>query len=175
MHEIVRIHADAMSPYQPRCKRKKIPFSPRSLKHIISIYPHPVKQNRELIHKRNINITLSILNNFCSLSHLHCRSPVHTRLHNQLIDTSHQIKRLTITPRHNLHSVLQRMLSITRIYPLRRIPHLKIHPTLQPAERLKHRHTLLLGTPRVNRRLINNHIPPLQIFTHTFSSTQQRR
>ena len=110
VHQIVRINSYTVSANQARAEWQKVPLCTSCLKYIKSIDTHSVKKNGKFIHKCNVHIALSILYNLGGLCHLHVWCPVHTRLHNQFIYLSNLLKRFGITARHNLNSILQRVL-----------------------------------------------------------------
>lgn len=61
MSQVVRIDSDAVSADQTRFEFQKVPFGTGRFEHIGRVYVHPVEDDSQLVHKRNVQITLGVL------------------------------------------------------------------------------------------------------------------
>ena len=116
-----------MSAHKPRHKFQEIPLRPGSLKHRFGVNVHLVKNHGQLIHKRNIDISLTVFDNLRRLGHLDRFRPVYACIHHQFIYFGNRVKRLLIHTRYNLRDGFQPMHLVARVDTLRRITNLKVN------------------------------------------------
>jgi hypothetical protein len=64
--QIVGVYADAVTPDKSRLELQEIPLRCGRIEHIAGADAHQVANDRKLIHQRNIQITLRVLQNFGS-------------------------------------------------------------------------------------------------------------
>ena len=84
--QVIGIHTDAMSSDQTRVEFQKIPFGARSFDHIVNIDVHATEDDREFVHKGDVDVALGVLDDFSSFSDFDGRRPVNTWLHDEFID-----------------------------------------------------------------------------------------
>ena len=68
--QVVRVHADTMAANQPWAKRQEVPLRTGCLEDFLGIDTHQVKDHRQLIDKRDVHVTLRVLDNFRGLGNL---------------------------------------------------------------------------------------------------------
>src|SRR5574341_774958 len=116
-----------MSPDETWRKLEKIPLRPRCIEKRLCINAETVKNKRQLIHERDIQIPLSILNDFCCLSNLDAWGSMNSRLHNYPICLRDDIERFRVLSRYDFHDLLERVLFISGIDALWRISNLEVN------------------------------------------------
>ena len=77
--KVVWVDADAMATDEPGSERQKVPLGSRSLEHLGRIDTDLVKQKRELVHQRNVEIALRVLDDFRGLGYADAARPIHAR------------------------------------------------------------------------------------------------
>src|SRR5918992_3364629 len=174
MGQVVGIHPDTMPSHKPRLKAQKVPLGGGGSQHLVGIDTHLVEDKRQLIHERNIEISLGILNDLSCLGDLDSRRPVHTGLNHRAIDRRDCIQCLWILPGDDLDNGGEGMFFITGIDPLRRITHKKLNPALQSRLTFKHRDTLLLGGTGIYGRLIDHNATALQLPSYGLRGVNHR-
>src|SRR5690349_24595873 len=70
VRKVIRVDAYTMTPDKARFERKKIPFCSCGLKYFMGVDADTVEDQRKLVDKGNVNVTLGIFNHFCRFSHL---------------------------------------------------------------------------------------------------------
>ena len=142
--QIVGIHADAVAAYKTRHEFQEVPFRPCRLQHGFCVNAHFVENNGQLVHKRNINISLAVLYDLGRLRHLNGIGPVYANLNYQLIDFRNGLQCLLVHAGYNFGDRLQSMYLVARIDPFGRIADLEIHAAFKTRLPLQNRHTDIL-------------------------------
>ena len=71
VRKVVGIYGNAMSAYESRTVFEEIPFRSGGINHVVGINPHAVADKRELVHKRDIHVSLCIFHRLGRLCHFH--------------------------------------------------------------------------------------------------------
>ena len=172
--KVVRVDADAMATDEPGSERQKIPLGSRGLKHLGRIDADPVKQKRELVHQRNVEIALRILDHFRGLGYTDGARPIHARSDDTRVNRRNTIERFRRVPRHDLGNAGQGVLVVARIDALGRIADKKIPLPLHPRVLLQSRNTDFLRRPRIDGRLEYHRRTRLEIGTHRGARAKKR-
>ncbi|KAF5029995.1 hypothetical protein DSECCO2_642770 [anaerobic digester metagenome] len=69
VYKIIRVDPDTMSAHKARLEFQKVPFCSGCFKHIQRVDSHAAKNDRQLIHQSDVDVTLSILNDFGGFGH----------------------------------------------------------------------------------------------------------
>src|SRR5690606_5316865 len=77
---------DAMAAHQPRLEFQKIPFGTGSFDDVVRVYTDTVKNQRQLIDKRNIDVALRVFDGLRSFCHLDAGRLVRTRYDDRTIE-----------------------------------------------------------------------------------------
>ena len=106
MGQVVGIYSDTVTAHQTRGKLHKIPFGACGFENGLCVNTHPVKHNRQLIHKGDVNIPLTVLNNLSRLSYPDALCPVHTGLYYHAVNLRHCIQSFSVHAGYNLDNIL---------------------------------------------------------------------
>lgn len=68
--EVVGVYAYAVSSDESGVEREEVPFRRGCLNHVARLDAHAVENERQLVHQRDVDVALSVLNDFCSLGNL---------------------------------------------------------------------------------------------------------
>ena len=128
--KVVWVNANAVTTNKTRPKSKSIPLSIHTFDNFIGIYAHTVEYHSKLIHKSNVNITLTVFNNLNSFSCFNIGNGVCTNFDNKIINSFDLFKRLVITSRNNFLDIFKSVNLVTRVNSFGRIANLKIIATL---------------------------------------------
>src|SRR6185503_17475987 len=163
MSQVIRVHADAVSTDQTRTKWQEIPFCAGSLQYVERVDSHSIKQYRQLVHQRYVEVALGVLDNLCGLRHSNARSPEDSGRDDALIKVGNFVERFWIVARHHFKYSGERVLFVSWIYALRRVANMKI--LLPPFSRkfLDDRNAYLFSCPRIDRRFVYDDCTTLQV------------
>ena len=78
-----------------------------------------VEDERQLVHERDVEIALGVLDDLGRLGDLDRRGPEHARLHDPAIEPRNLLERFRIAPRDDLHDVRQGVLAVAGVDALR--------------------------------------------------------
>ena len=78
VYQIIRIHTDAVSSDKSWIEFQEIPFCSSGFEDIKGINAHLVEDDRKLVHQRNVDVALCVLNDFRRFCHFDARRAVHT-------------------------------------------------------------------------------------------------
>src|SRR4029078_9514618 len=102
--------------HEPRTKRKEVPLRPGGGEHFVGVDADLVEDQRELIHQRDVQIALRVLDDLRGLGHLDRGGAVHAGLHDASVDGRHALERLWRVAGHDLGNARQRVVLIAWIY-----------------------------------------------------------
>ena len=141
---------------------QEVPFRPRRFKHIAGINAGPIKDQRQFIHQRNVQITLGVFNHLGGLGGLDGWRLVDACRDNAAIDISDDIKGCLILARNHLGDGGKAVFTVARINAFGRIANRKISPGFQARQFFKDRHAFFFGGTGINRAFINNDVALFQ-------------
>ena len=94
--QIVRVYSDTVSAHKTRHKFEEIPLRSRGFQHCLGVNVHLMENHGKLIHERNVDVSLAVLDNLCRLSDFDGLRPVYAGFHNEFVHFSNNVKRLLI-------------------------------------------------------------------------------
>ena len=83
--QIIRIHADAMTADKTGLESKRVPFGVHAGKNLICIDLQLIANDCNLIHERNVDIALAVLNNLDSFRRLNAGNRERASFDNDII------------------------------------------------------------------------------------------
>jgi hypothetical protein len=83
-----------MAANEAGAKRQEIPLCARGHENFLGIDAHPTKDHRQLVDKRNIHVTLRVLDDLRGFGNLDARRQVCARGDNRLVDIVDKLGRL---------------------------------------------------------------------------------
>ena len=92
MRQVIRVNPDAVATYQPWFELEEIPLGACGFQHFIGIDAQLVKDDGQLVHQRDIEITLRVLDDFGRLGSLDAGCTMHTRHDDALVQPGHPVK-----------------------------------------------------------------------------------
>ena len=158
MGEIIRVHTNAVPANQAGFEGQEIPLGSGCRQHFMGINLQPREDHRKLIHQRDIQITLGILDNLCRLSHLDRTGLMGAGGNNTGIKRIHFIGNLRSRTGGDFHNAGYPVFFITRINTLGAVTGVKVPVKHQAGDVLQNRHADFLGCTRVYRGFINHDI-----------------
>lgn len=69
VRQVVRVHANAVASHKTGAEGQKVPFGASSLQHFERVNAQLVKDEAELVHESDIDVTLGVLNHLGCLGH----------------------------------------------------------------------------------------------------------
>ena len=107
--KIIRINADAMTADKSGAEAERIPLRIHSVNDLVCVDAHTVEYHGKLIHKRNIYISLAVLNDLDRLGGLDGRYRICSDLYHDIIYLFDDIERFLIHTRNDLAYILEAM------------------------------------------------------------------
>ncbi len=147
-----------MSAHQSRREIQEVPLGAGGVQDFAGVDVEVIEDDGRLVHQRNIQVALRILDDLRGLSHLDRTGTVHTGCHHRAIDLCHQIKRRGIRAGHDLHDIAKRVLLVAGINALRTVAHREIHAQLEARFTLEDRDADFLGDAGIDGRFVHHHV-----------------
>ncbi len=173
--EVVRVYADTMSADKPRLEIQEIPLCSCCRKHRFRVNSHFVENNGKLVHKRDIDVSLAVLNDLCSLGNLDRLRAVNACLHDKLVHACDNVKRFLVHAGNDLGNGFQTMYLIAGIDTLRRVADLKINAAFQTGLLFENRHTNILCHAGIHGGLKHNDRAFCEILSQNAACALDRR
>ncbi len=134
-----------------------------------------MEDNRKLIHERDVDIPLGILDDLRGFRDLDRLRPVHACLYDQLVNLRDRIQRFCVHAGNNLRDRLEAVHLVAGVDSLRRVTDFPVGAALQAGLFFDNRDAGFLGHARINRGLENNDCPFCQILSDKTGSAFNRR
>lgn len=115
VHQVIRIHPDAMPANQARTKRQEIPLGSRGFEHIERVDSQLVEDQRQFVHQRDIDVALNVLDHLCRFGHAHRRGAPGASGNDAGVQRIDRISGLRRRAGSDLADVAQTPLAIARI------------------------------------------------------------
>src|SRR5437764_473570 len=90
--EVVRIHTDAVATDQAGIEFEKIPFRTRRVEHVTRADAEEVADLRDLVHERNVEVSLRVLDGLRRLRNLDRRRKMNARFDDGAIEFGQRFK-----------------------------------------------------------------------------------
>ncbi len=173
--QVIRIDADAVASDETRLEMKEIPLRARCLENRLRIDSHPVENDGKLVHERNVDITLAVLDDLCGFRNLDGFGAVNARIDDELVHLCDRIERLFIHAGDNLLDGIEAVNLVARIDSLGAVADLPVNAALESGLLLDNRDTGLFRDTRINGRLENNNRARLNILSDKVTRALDRR
>ena len=155
-------------------ERQEIPFRFRRREHLVRVEPQAVEDDRQLVHQRDVEVALRVLDHFRRLRNLDARSAMDARRNDPAVERRYALQGLRRVARDHLHDARERVLAVARIDALGRIADVEILLPFQPRGVLQRRHADAGGRPGVDGGFIDHRGAALQVRTHGARSRNQQ-
>ena len=113
-------------PTRPGREAQEIPFGPGRRQHVARRDPKPIEDDRKLVHQRDVEIALGVLDDLGRLGDLDRRRPMNTGADDAAIHRGDPLQGLVVLARDDLRDRLEAMFAVAGIDPLRRVAELEI-------------------------------------------------
>ena len=151
--EVVGVYSDAMPAHEAGTKGQEIPLRAGRLEDFQGVDADFMEDDRQLVHQRDIEVTLRVFDHLRSFGHLDRAGAIHAGRHDTAVDLGDAIQRRGRIPRDDLHDPGQRVLPVARVDALRRIPDEEILFPFQAGMAFELRHADFFGGAGIDRGL----------------------
>ena len=163
-------------PTRPGRNGRKFHLVPAASSTSVVSMPMLVEDQRELVHQRDVEVALRVLDDLRRLGHLDRRRPVHAGGDDRSIDAGDPLERLGDLARDDLDDLGRSVCSLVAgVDALGRIAERRSPPPLDARCSLEHRHADLLGGAGIHRRLVDDDRAALEVLPDRLARAEQRR
>ena len=150
-----------MAAYQAGRELQEVPFRAGCFQHVVGIDLQLVEDQRQLVHQRDVDIALDVLDHFRRLRHPDGGRFINTRRDHALVYMNDHVKRGAVPGRHDLYDIGKRVLPVTRIDAFRGIAQVEIRAAHEARFPLQYRCADLFGSARIDGGFIDDDIVAL--------------
>ena len=108
-------------PTRPGPERQEVPLGAGRLEHLDRVDADLVEDQRELVHQRDVEVALRVLDDLGGLGDLDAARPVHAGGDDAAVERGDALERLRRVARDDLRDPRQRVLAVARVDALGRI------------------------------------------------------
>ncbi len=173
--QVVGVDANAVTADQTRRELEEVPLRAGGREHVARADTHAVEDERELVHERDVDVALRVLDDLRGLGDLDRRRAVHAGVDDPAVGSRDALERLGILARDDLHDALERVLVVAGVDALGRVSELEVLALLETGELREHGAADLLGDARVDRRLVDDDVALLEDLRHGLRGPHHRR
>ena len=174
VRQIVRIDADAVPADQPGLELEEVPLRPGRLQHLGRVDADAVEDDRQLVHQRDVQVALRVLDDLAGLGCLDAGTAVHARLDNQAVQLGHPLQRLGRVAGDDLDDVVQRVLAVARVDAFGAVADEEVALPRLATGALQLGDADLLGRPRIDSRLVDDDGAGLEVRADRAAGADQR-
>ena len=154
--QVVGIDADAVTADEAGPELEEVPLRAGGLEHVGGADAHAIEDDRQLVHQRDVEIALRVLDDLRGLGDLDRRRAVHAGVDDGAVGVGDAVERRRVLARDDLHDALERVLLVARVDALGRVAELEVLALRQARDLGEDRAADVLGDARVDRRLVDD-------------------
>ncbi len=154
--QVVWVHSDAMATDQSGAEGEEIPLGSSGLQDGEGVDSLAVKDQRELIHQGNVEVTLGVLDHLGRLGGLDAGGNMNASSDDGSVDLCHQSCGLRGIARDDLLDLLDSVLLVPRVDPLGRVAGEEVRPPFQATLLLDQGQAIHLGASRIDGGLADD-------------------
>ena len=94
VRQIIRIDPNAVPAHQSGSERHEIPLRTRRLQHFLGIDAEPLEYERQLVDQSDVDVTLRVLDDLCSLRNANAACPMRAGGHDGTVELVDEFRRL---------------------------------------------------------------------------------
>ena len=108
-------------PTRPGLKRQEVPLGAGGLEHLGGVDAELVEDDRQLVHQRDVQVALGVLDHLARLGGLDARAAVHAGLDDALVEAATFSSVSGVSPETTLTIVRQHVLAVAGVDALRAV------------------------------------------------------
>ena len=164
--QVIGIYADAVTAHQPGAERQKVPFGFRRLQHFRRVDSDLIENDGQLIHKRDIKVSLGVLDDLGGFCYLDAGGTVYARRDNRFVQICDFLARGTVVAGDDFDDIRQCVLLIARIDTLRGVAYMEVSPPFHARGPLQHGYADLFGRAWIHGRFVDDNGALFQLLAH---------
>ena len=172
--EVVGVDADAVPSHESGAVFQEVPLRSGGFEHVAGVDSETVKNEGELVHKRDVDVALSVLDCLRGLGHLDAGGEVGSGFDDAAVDSVHKGGGLGRASAGHLFNCFKRVDLVARIDALGAVSAVKVYVELQSRRPLEHGYAVFFGAAGVGRGLINDDVARLEHGPDGRRSSEQR-
>jgi len=133
---------------------QEVPLRAGSLEDLERVDAHAVEDDGELVHERDVEVALRVLDDLGRFGHLDGARAVDARLHDGAVNFGQQVGRGLVGAGNDLRDGFELVHLVAGVDALRRVAHGEVRAVFEAAVLLHDRHADFFGQPRVDRGLV---------------------
>ena len=117
--KVIWINANAVPAHKPRPEPKGVPLGIHAVHNLIGVDPHAIEYHSQLVHKRDVDVALTVLNNLYRFGRLDAAHGIGAGLDNEIVDFFDRLQRFDIHTRNDFPDLRKRVYLVTGVYAFR--------------------------------------------------------
>jgi hypothetical protein len=130
--QVVRVDADAVTADQARGEAEEVPLGAGGVEHVLGADAHAVEDQRQLVHQRDVEIALGVLDDLGRLGDLDRRRAVDAGGDHRGVGPGDALERLRRVARDHLDDALEGVLLVAGVDALGRVAEEEVLAGLRP-------------------------------------------
>lgn len=155
--QVVGIHADAVAAHQTGTEGQEIPFGTGGFQHFEGVDAQALEDDGQLVHERDVQVALGVLDDLGGLGHLETGGAVDARLDHGAVDLGQQVGRGLVGTGDDLLDGLQGVDLVAGVDAFRRVAHGEVRAVGEAGFLFQDGHADLFGEAGVDRGFIDHH------------------
>src|SRR6185369_10492342 len=163
VREVVGVHADAVPAHEAGPELEEVPLRAGGLQHLAGVDADLVEDDGQLVHERDVQVALRVLDDLAGLGRLDARAAVDAGLHHALVEPCDALERVGRVAGDDLHHAGQLVLAVARVDALGAVADEEVALPREARGLLEDRDAHLLGGARVDGGFVDHDGAGLQV------------
>ena len=160
--EVVGVDADAVPAHEAGAVLQEVPLRSGGFEHVAGVDSEAVKNEGELVHKRDVDVALGVFDCLGCLGHLDAGGEVGSGFDDAAVDSVHKGGGLRGASAGYLFNGFKRVDLVARIDALGAVSAVKVDVELQARRPLEYGYAIFFGAAGVGRGLVNDDVAGLE-------------
>ena len=173
--QVVGIDADAVTAHEAGPELEEVPLRAGGGEHVGGADAHAVEDQRELVHERDVDVALRVLDDLGGLCDLDRGRPVDAGVDDGPVGVGDAVERGVVLAGDHLGDALERVLLVARVDTLGRVAELEVLALHEAGDLREHRTAYLLGDAGVDGRLEDDDVALLEDLAHALGRADDGR
>src|SRR5882672_6717282 len=174
VREVVRVDADAVAAHETGREPQKIPLRARRLEHFLRVDAEPSEDHRELVHQRDVDVALRVLDDLGGFGYAQRRRLVRAGRDDAAVERVDVVGDLRRGPRRHLLDRRQPMFLVAGVDALGAVAREEVLVELEARPLLEDRDAVLLRAPGIHGGLVDDHVALLEHAAHGLAGALER-
>ena len=174
VRQVIGIDADAVAAHKAGMEREEVRLGGSGAQHLAGVDAHAVEDDRELVHQRDVQVTLRVLDHLGGLGDADAARAVHAGERDLRIELRDALEGFRTVARDDLRNGAQPVGLVAGVDALGGVADVEVLAPAHAGGALERGHAVFLGAARIHGRFDDHRRPALHVAARRFHRGKQQ-